>query len=101
MRVLFALRIRRKWIQIGFLPKAFGQRRKAEPGIKLLGRLNNPFWFSPREVLVDVSRFHQARPFLAPAIIDPVRRDLFWHGLMIFLGELVFRPGVQLQIKRT
>jgi hypothetical protein len=30
-----------------------------------------------------------------------VSRDFLWHRLMIFLGQFVFRPGVQLQIKRT
>ena len=101
VRVLLPFRIRRQRIKIGFLPKALRQRRKSEPGIKLFGRFDDPFRLSALEVLVDVSRFDQTGPFLAPAIVDPVRRNFLRHRLMIFLGELVFRPGVQLQIKRT
>ena len=53
------------------------------------------------EIFVDVRRLHQSRPFLSPTIADPVRWNLLWHRLMKFFGELIFRPGMQLQIQRT
>ena len=39
-------------------------------------------------------------PFLAPSIINPMRRDFFRHRLMIFFRQFVFRPSVKLQVKR-
>src|SRR5206468_4779386 len=53
------------------------------------------------EIFVDVRCFDEARPFLCPATIDPVRRNFLRYGLMKFFGELVFRPGMQLQIQRS
>ena len=99
VRIFLSLVARRHWKEIGFFPKAFRQRRKPEPGIKLLGRLDYPLGSAALEVLVDVGRFDQAGPFLRPTIIDPVRRNFFRHGQVKFLRELVFRPSMQLQIK--
>ena len=99
--ILLAFRIRRQRIQIRFFPETLRQRREPEPGVKLFCSLDNPFRLAILEILVDVRCFNQARPFLGPAIIEPVRWNFLWHRLMKFFGEFVFRPGVQLQIKRT
>ena len=57
--------------------------------------------FRPLKRSVDVGGVDQSFPFLAPAIVDPMSRDSFRHRLVIFLGQLVFRPGVELEIERT
>src|SRR5437763_11179914 len=97
--VFLSFRVRWQWIQVRFLPETFRQRRKSQAGIELLRRLNNPFCLTALEVFVNVSGFNQTWPFLRPPIVDPVRRNSFRDRLMIFLGQLVLRPGMQLQIK--
>src|SRR5205814_7509288 len=67
--VLLALLVRRHWIQIRFFPETLRQRREPEPGVRLLGSLDDPFRFSTFEVFVDVGRFNKARPFLRPAVV--------------------------------
>src|SRR5207249_5485295 len=42
---------------------------------RLLLEKKNPFRLTSLEVFVDISSLDQVGPFLAPAIIDPVRRD--------------------------
>ena len=99
--ILLSFRTRRQRIQVRSFPKTLRQRGKTEPRVKLFCSFDNPFRLAILEILVDVRCFNQSRPFLAPAIIEPVRWNFLRHWLMKFFGELVFRPRVQLQIKRT
>src|SRR6476620_6248040 len=96
VRVFLPLGIRRNRVQIRFLPEALRQRRESKPGIEFFGRLDDPFRFSVFEIFVDVRCFNESRPFLCPAISDPMRRNFLRHWLMKFFRELVFRPGMQL-----
>src|SRR6266487_7157116 len=89
VRVFLALRIRWQRIQVRSFPETLRQRRKTKPGVKLFGRLDNPFRFTILEILVDVRCFYQSGPFLAPAIIDPVCRNFLRYRLMKFFGKLV------------
>src|SRR5439155_23443859 len=74
-------------IQIRFPPKTFRQRREAEPGVELLGRLDDPFRLPALEILVDVGGINQTFPFLGPTIVNPVSRDLLRDRLMILFRE--------------
>ena len=87
------------WIEIGFRPEAGGQWGETETRVELFGRLDDPFRGLPLEPIIDVRGFDEPAPFLAPTIVNPVRRDPFRHWLVILFGELVFRPGMKLEIK--
>src|ERR1700730_14033754 len=101
MRVLLSGVARFHGIKIGLGPEARGQRTKAEARVKLLRRFDDPLGSSSLEAIIDVSGFDQAAPFLAPAVIDPMSWNSFRDRLVIFLGQFVFRPGMQLEIERT
>ena len=96
MRILFPLVARRNGIEIGFGPKTGGQFCETQASVKLFGRFHDPLRRPALESIIDVCRLHQPSPFLAPSIVDPVRRNLLRHRLMILLGEFVFRPGMEL-----
>src|SRR5882724_2364089 len=98
--ILLSFRTSGQGIEIRFFPETLWQRREPEPGIKLFRRLDDPFRLASLEILVDVRGFDEAFPFLRPAIVDPMRGNLFRDWLMILFSQLVFRPGMELEIQR-
>src|SRR5262249_45188139 len=75
VRVFLPLGIRRNRVQIRFLPETLRQWRESKSSVKLLRRLDDPFRFSAFEVFFNICCFNKPRPFLCPAIGDPVRRN--------------------------
>jgi hypothetical protein len=90
VRVLLALLAFFDRVEIGFRPEARRERLEPEPGVELLGRLRDPFRIAALEAVVDVRRLDEAGPFLAPAVVDPMRGMRFGTGCLYFSASLCF-----------
>ena len=79
MRILLPLVARMNRIEIGFGPKTRGQFCETQTSVKLFGCFHDPFRRPAFESIIDVCRLNQPGPFLAPSIVNPVRRNLLRH----------------------
>ena len=87
-------------IEVRLLPKGLGQPLEPESHVEIFGGVDDPFGLAAEKVGIEVRGIHEARPVLAPAVVDPVGGDFLGHGLAVFFGHLILHPGVQLKIER-
>ena len=100
VRVFLARRVGGQFVEVRLRPEALGEFRQAKR-FAVIDRLpDDPFRLPALEQRVEVHALHQPRPFLSPAVAQPVRRDELGHGLVVTLRQLVARPAMQLLVER-